>query len=88
MTTQEHGTVSYTTYWRAWLCLLVITVTMVFIGSAPVLIGGMMLKATIIALWFMHLRYERLDFVLCVIISIFCTALLLYLLILSDGRAM
>ena len=88
MTSQTHAEVDYRTYWLAWLCLLVITLAMVFIGNQPVLIAGMSLKAAIIGLWFMHLRYERLDLVLSVALGIFATALILFLLIFPDGRAM
>ena len=88
MTAQSHPQVSYRTYWVAWLCLLAITVAMVFTGTRPVLILGMCVKATIIALWFMHLKYERLDFVLCVLVGIFATGLVLFGLIAPDGMAM
>ncbi len=88
MTEQSHTAVDYRTYWLAWLALLLITLAMVFIGSRPVLITGMTLKAAIICLWFMHLRYERLDLLLCVILGIFATALVLFGLIASDGRLM
>jgi caa(3)-type oxidase subunit IV len=85
---RRHEEASYGKYWLAWLALLLITVTMVFIGSAPILIAGMTVKALIIALWFMHLRYERLELVLCVVIGIFATALLLYLVMVPDGNEM
>lgn len=88
MTAQTHAEVNYSTYWLAWLCLLVITLAMVFIGSPPVLVAGMVLKAAIISLWFMHLRYEHVDLVLCVVLGIFATGLLLFLLIAPDGTAM
>lgn len=88
MTVSQHAQAGYKTYWLAWLCLLFITLTMVFIGSSPVLIAGMTLKATIIGLWFMHLRYERKGFVLCITLGIFLTAALLFGLIAPDGRAM
>ncbi len=83
-----HVEFSYKPYWIAWLCLLAITLAMVFIGNQAVLIVGMALKATIIGAWFMHLRYERLDFVLCVALGILATSLVLFFLIAPDGRAM
>jgi hypothetical protein len=76
------------TYWFAWLILLVITVTMVFLGSKPVLIAGMSVKAAIILLWFMHLKYERLMFSVGILAAIFFTALLLFGLIVPDGLSM
>lgn len=87
-TAEAHAAVDYRTYWLAWACLLVITLAMVLTGAVPILITGMAVKALIIALWFMHLRYERLDLVLCVLLGIFFTALLLFLLIYPDGQAM
>jgi len=79
---------SYPVYWKAWGALLAITLAMVFIGHAPLLILGMSLKAFIIAWWFMHLRHEKLDFVLYALGGLFLTAAVLYGLILPDGRAM
>ena len=88
MTSQTHTEADYKTYWQAWGVLLVITLAMVFIGSPVVLICGMILKATIIALWFMHLRYERIELVLSVLIGIFAFSLILFFLIVPDGMAM
>lgn len=86
--TEGHVDVSYKTYWVAWLVLLALTLVMVFVAQPPVLILGMILKAAIIFLWFMHLRYEKLDLVLSVTVGIFATALILFLLIAPDGTAM
>ena len=88
MTSQAHSEADYRKYWLAWLVLLAITLAMVFIGSPAILLAGMTLKAVIIMLWFMHLRYERLDLLLCVVIGLFATALVLFLLIVPDGKAM
>lgn len=79
---------SYALYWKAWLALLVITVAMVFVGSAPVVVAGIAAKAAIIVLVFMHMRYERLDFALYVLVSMFFLSLLLFGLMVPDGRAM
>jgi len=43
----EKATHSYGSYWIAWFVLLLITLAMVFIGSKPVLAGGMIVKAAI-----------------------------------------
>ena len=83
----EH-TVPYRTYWVAWLCLLVITLVMVFVTIPGVLIAGMIVKASIIALWFMHLRYEPLGFTLAIVLGTLLTGLLLFALIAPDGTAM
>ena len=88
MTTEPHADVDYRKYWIAWFVLLIITLAMIFVGSPTVLILGMTCKATIICLWFMHLRYEHIELVLSVLIGIFGTSLILYLLIAPDGMAM
>lgn len=80
--------VAYRTYWLAWLTLLVITLGMVFVQLQAVLVLGMIAKATIIGAWFMHLRYERLEFTIIIMASIFVTALILFGLIVPDGLAM
>ncbi len=79
---------NYSVYFKAWLVLLAITVIMVAIGSTAFLIVGMTLKATIIALWFMHLRYEHRGLVWSVVVSLVVCSLLLYGLIAADGMAM
>ena len=75
-------------YFRAWLLLLAITIVMVVLQNPALLIAGMSVKAFVIALWFMHLRYERLDFTLYVLLGLFATALVLFGLIAPDGLAM
>lgn len=75
------------TYWVAWLALLAITVAMVAIGHPGLIIAGMAAKASIIALWFMHLRYERVVLLLTVALAIVATNLLLFGLIAVDGMA-
>lgn len=83
----EHA-IPYRTYWLAWITLLAITLVMVFIVHPAILILGMALKATIIVLWFMHLKYERLEFALGVSLAVVATGLLLFGLISPDGLAM
>ncbi|MFQ5843574.1 MAG: hypothetical protein ACE5JG_01150 [Planctomycetota bacterium] len=78
----------YRSYWRAWVVLLGITLFMVLVTHPPVLLAGMGVKALIITLWFMHLRHERLDFALYVLVGVFLTALVLFGLIAPDGSAM
>ena len=78
----------YGLYFRAWAVLLVITLAMVFIGNPIVLVLGMCLKATIIAAFFMHLKYETRDFILMVALSIVVFSLVLFGLVIPDGLAM
>lgn len=78
----------YGLYFKAWLVLLVLTVLMVFLQNPTLLLVGMSIKALIITLWFMHLRYERIDFVLYVLLGMFLTAGVLFALMVPDGLAM
>lgn len=77
--------VSYKTYWIAWVVLLAVTLAMVTVDSRAVLLGGMALKASIIAAWFMHLKYEKPFFVACIALAILATGFLLFGLIAPDG---
>lgn len=85
---QAHPAAHYGVYVKAWGALLVLTILMVMFAKPAFLIFGMSVKALIICLWFMHLRYERLDFVLYVLLCMFLTALVLFGLIAPDGLAM
>jgi len=79
---------NYRVYFKAWVALLGITLLMVFYTHTGVVIAGVMAKAAIIALWFMHLRYERRALVWCIVLPILVTAMLLFGLIIPDGLAM
>ena len=78
----------YRIYWIAWTMLLALTLIMVFLAHPAVLLLGIMVKITIIALWFMHLKYEVKSFQLIVASSILVTGVLLYALIAPDGMSM
>ena len=75
-------------YWKAWATLLAITLMMIFFTSTGMIVVGMLAKATIIMAWFMHLKYEKLDFILYVVLSIVILSAFLVGLILPDGRVM
>lgn len=79
-------TASYRTYWIAWFILLVLTVALVFTGASTILVGGIMIKAAIIVLLYMHLGSEKLGLILSVLLGLFATAVILWLLILPDGK--
>jgi caa(3)-type oxidase subunit IV len=80
--------VPYRIYWQAWLVLLLITLVMIFVQSPAVLIAGIVLKASIIVLWFMHLRYENPVFAMAIAVAIFLTGLILFGLLIPDALAM
>jgi caa(3)-type oxidase subunit IV len=80
---------NYALYWKAWAALLAITLLMVFLHShVGMIIVGMIAKATIIMAWFMHLKAEKLDFILYVVLSIAILSAFLFGLILPDGSVM
>jgi len=82
------GAPSYRTYWIAWLVLLLLTVAMVFLGAKPVMVGGMLAKAAIITLLYMHLAHERRRLAWTVLLAIFLTSAVLAVLLVPDGKAM
>ena len=81
-------TPNYRVYLKIWVILLVITLVMVFTKKPAVLLPGMAAKATLIALWFMHLKDERKDFIFYVASSIVVFSLVLFALLVPDGKAM
>ncbi len=81
-------TTSYKSYWIAWFVLLMITLAMVSIGNKPVLALGMTVKALVIALFFMHLAFEKKSLIYSVGIGILVTTAVLVVLLVPDGRAM
>ena len=83
----------YRTYWIAWGALLAMTVTMVALDRAPlphaafviVMLVAMLVKATVIAAYFMHLRFERWPLVLGIVLGLPINAAILYVLIVPDA---
>ena len=86
--TSSHTAPTYRTYWGAWLVLLFLTYAMVSLGAKPILVGGMMAKAGIITLLYMHLWHEHRRLFWTVLLGIFLTSAVLVGLIIPDGRAM
>jgi caa(3)-type oxidase subunit IV len=76
-----------------WGVLLVLTLIMVAIGEsslpqagqALLLLAGSLTKATLILLYFMHLKYEKSGLILTVIVGIMVTGLLMFALPAFDG---
>ena len=87
---------SYRTYWLAWGLLLALTLLMLvterFRLSAAmtivVLVAAMLIKATVIGGWFMHLRQERMALVLSVVLGTLATGAALFFLLIPDGISM
>src|SRR5262245_41247971 len=67
----EHS-ISYKTYFRTWVVLLLLTALALGVGYAPMneklkallLVGTTLLKILVIAAVFMHLRYERINLII------------------------
>jgi len=84
----SHASPTYKTYWVIWFILLTLTVAMVFIGAKPILIGGMLVKASLITLVYMHLVHEKKNLIWTVMLGIFLTSAVLVVLMIPDGKAM
>lgn len=86
-------TVSYKMYWTIWAVLLVLTLVMIGVEtlSLPsgiailILVGAMMTKATLIAGWFMHLKFETRFIMLCLVLGTLLTAAFLLFLLVPDA---
>lgn len=84
----------YRIYWVTWGILLVITVAMLAAEQFHMprwfllvfLLAFMMVKASMIGLNFMHLRYERTSLSIMVAAGILVTSLILYFFITPEAR--
>jgi 4-hydroxybenzoate polyprenyltransferase len=83
--TAAHGEVSYTGYWIAWAILLVLTVAMIAVANPTAIVVGIVIKASIIALWFMHLKFERISLGVVIAVASIVTTLVLFGLIAVDA---
>jgi caa(3)-type oxidase subunit IV len=87
------GSHGYKGYWILWVILLALTVTMIVIGEsnmshvpqAAMLLVGSCLKASLIIFYYMHLRFENRNLVLVVLIGIFLTGFLMFVIPAYDG---
>lgn len=87
------GSHGYKGYWLLWIVLLVLTVTMIFIGEsqlskapqAILLLLGASLKASLIIFFYMHLRFENRNLILVVLLGIFLTGILMFVIPAYDG---
>jgi cytochrome c oxidase subunit IV len=80
-------------YWATWSVLLAFTLLMVWLDGislprqvfALIMLAAMLVKATLIAANFMHLRLERLSLSLMVVVGLLVTGVVLYVLIVPDA---
>ena len=88
--------IGYGVYWRTWLALLALTVIMVFTDKAPlprgvlvaILVAAMLMKASLIGAYFMHLRFENIGLIVAVMVGLFFFGAVLFLMIVPDGLEM
>ncbi len=83
-----HGAIGYRGYWIAWVLLLLLTVAMVSITNPTVIVAGIAIKATIISLWFMHLKFERISLAVVVIACTMLTLGVLFALLAWDATVL
>ena len=89
----ETHTGGYRLYWITWCFLLAMTVGMLLLGAvswpqwalAGVLLAAMLVKAGVIAGYFMHLRFEKPVLILIVAASILLTGTILFVLLALDA---
>ena len=93
MANATRGT-GYRLYWITWICLLAITTLMLALEyvSWPawillaVLLAAMLVKASVIAGYFMHLRFERPVLILIVAASVLFFGAYLFALLAVDAH--
>ncbi len=83
----------YRGYWIIWAVLLTVTLLMIAIEGAGLpaslavvlLLFGSAIKATLIIFYYMHLKFEHLSLILTVLVGLFVTAILMFVLPAHDG---
>lgn len=89
----EAGKKVYLQYAKILGVLAFLTVSMIFIGEsgmsqAPkvvLLLLGSTIKASLIIFFFMHLKFERMGLIMTVLIGIFVTSILMFVIPAYDG---
>ena len=90
---QEPQQAGYRLYWSTWVALLALTLGMLLTGQLTLpkvvilalLLGAMLVKASLIGAHFMHLRFEKPALVLVVTAGILAVAAVLFVVISFDG---
>lgn len=83
----------YRGYWILWAVLLTVTLLMIGIEGASLptalavvlLLLGSAVKATLIIFYYMHLKFEHMQLILTVLVGLFVTAILMFVLPAYDG---
>jgi len=83
----------YRFYWILWGILLAVTLLMIAIEGASLpsslavalLLFGSAIKATLIIFYYMHLKFEHMQLILTVLVGLFVTSILMFVLPAYDG---
>ena len=89
----ESGKTVYLKFAKILGVLVVLTLSMIFISEsglaqapkAVLLLLGSSIKATLIIFYFMHLKFEKMNLILTVLIGIFVTSILMFVVPAYDG---
>ena len=89
------GVTTYRTYWTIWAILLVLTIVMLLVEDAAMPVGitiavlavAMLVKASFIGGWFMHLRYETRALAITLVAVTLITAAFMFFLLIPDAQA-
>ena len=89
----ESGKTVYLKYAKILGVLAVLTVSMIFISEsglaqapkAVLLLLGSSIKATLIIFYFMHLKFEKMNLIVTVLVGIFVTSILMFVVPAYDG---
>ncbi len=92
---EESGGHRYRIYVIILGILLVLTLSMIFIGESnlapvaqvPLLLLGAAIKAALIIFYFMHLKFEKFGLIMIVMVGIFVTSLLMFVVPAYDGAS-
>ncbi len=83
----------YRGYWILWAVLLTVTLLMIAIEGAALpaalavvlLLFGSAIKATLIIFYYMHLKFEHMSLILTILVGLFVTSILMFVLPAYDG---
>ena len=89
----DHTAHSLKTYWQIWGMLLALTVVMLFLDQAPlpqtlfvvIMVAAMLTKASLIAAFFMHLKYEHPFLQGTLVIGLLINGTFLFALVIPDA---
>lgn len=89
----DHTAHNLKTYWQIWAMLLALTVVMLFLDQAPlpqtlfvvIMVAAMLTKASLIAAYFMHLKYEHRFLQASLVIGLLINGAFLFALVIPDA---